>query len=201
MSENKIQLLKKLVDEHFNNIEYLTLQINESQIAIVCHCSPSNLNKKHQQLYYINIKDKKIIKNIGNGIKYIDKDSSCPNDKWDNIIEPLMYIWGINCPIYTSYTNNNIIKDILNNSFNKLKINGKVLFGYNFLKYDLSSNKSMINQINDNTKYFQENPFPGFDFKTVLINDLSNELSYIIGKEDHEKYYVFTKNTNKKIEI
>jgi len=160
----------------------------EKEIAIVCHCHPSNLIKNHPQLSYIDIKDHKIIKNIGVDIKYIDP--LCPDDNWDSIIEPLMYIWGINCPIYMSYVDSTSkIQIILENSLNKLKIKGKVLFGF-----DLSNDISILNQIEKNTAYFTNNPFPGFDFKIVSIEDLSNELSYIIGKKVNKYYFVFTKN-------
>jgi hypothetical protein len=211
MSENKIQKLKKLVDEHFNNIEYLTLQINESEIAIVCHCNPNNIEKNHEQLFYININNDKNKYKIGKNINYVDE--SCPDDSWTKITNnSLMYIWGIHCPIYMSYEMDSVIKNILTNSFEKLKIKGKVLFGFNCrsIKTDLKK------QITDNNNYLRENKdcYPGFDFKIVPIKDLSYELSNIIGKEFIignefiigkefiigneicDNYYVFTKIIN-----
>ena len=215
MSENKIQLLKKLVDEHFNNIEYLTLQINESQIAIVCHCSKKyqtgsdNPFILHQTLYYINIKNKYIIKEIGKNIKYVDVDPSCPDDIWDNITnESLMYIWGINCDIYRSFNNGDrskIINDILQNSFNKLKLNGKVYFPVmkNMSLPNLPDSKKKLIEFFTEECNNKSNGFNGFNFKIESIDDFP----YIIGlksdldfakDEKIKEYYVFTKNTNKK---
>ena len=77
-------------------------ETNKSEIAIVCHCSPqykSQFNRSqlglHDKLYYLDIKNKKKIKEIDDGIKYIDIDPKCENDKWTKIIDnTLMYIWG-----------------------------------------------------------------------------------------------------------
>ena len=215
MSENKIQKLKKHVDEHFNNIDKHLNNIdkkkiiNESEIAIVCHCSPKYKKKNHEQLFYININNEREKYKIGKNINYVDEDPSCPSDIWDNITNnSLMYIWGIHCPIYTSYGMDSVIKNILTNSFEKLKIKGKVLFGFNCrsIKTDLEK------QITDNNNYLRENKdcYPGFDFKIVPIKDLSYELSniignefiigkeFIIGNEICDNYYVFTKIINKK---
>ena len=210
MSENKIQKLKKHVDEHFNNIEYLTLQINESQIAIVCHCSKkyqtgsNNPLILHETLYYINIKNKYIIKEIGENIQYVDP--LCPSDIWDNITnESLMYIWGINCPIYRSFENNKriAIDNILNNSFNKLKLNGKVYFPVieNMSLPTLPDSKqSLINFFDEECN----NKSNGFNFEKKSIDDYPDDFPYIIGlKSDLEigkivEYYIFTKIINKK---
>uniref|UniRef100_A0A6C0LLH0 Uncharacterized protein n=1 Tax=viral metagenome TaxID=1070528 RepID=A0A6C0LLH0_9ZZZZ len=149
-------------------------EIKEKEFAIVCHCS----NSRHQQLHYIQngiMGDK-----IGVNIKYIDP--LCPEDTWDKITKKsLRYIWGIYCPIYTSYYDSNIITQILNNSFEKLKLNGMVLFP----------------ALEDkNIEYFTNNPFAGFTFSKLHIN----QLSFIIDKHvpTYTEYYVFTKENSAK---
>jgi hypothetical protein len=149
-------------------------EIKEKEFAIVCHCS----NSRHQKLHYIQngiMGDK-----IGENIKYIDP--LCPEDTWDKITKKsLRYIWGIYCPIYTSYYDSNIITQILNNSFEKLKLNGMVLFP----------------ALEDkNIEYFTNNPFSGFTFSKLHIN----QLAFIIDKHvpTYTEYYVFTKENSAK---
>jgi hypothetical protein len=148
--------------------------IDEREIVIVCHCSIVKYPQlKHPQLHYIQngvMGDK-----IGDNIKYIDP--LCPDDNWDNITNnSLMYIWGIFCPIYTSYYDAKIITTLLSNSYEKLKLNGRVLFP----------------ALEDkNIAYFTNNPFPGFTFSRIHIT----QLSFIIDKKipTYTEYYVFTK--------
>ena len=149
-------------------------EIKEKEFAIVCHCS----NSRHQKLHYIQngiMGDK-----IGENIKYIDP--LCPEDTWDKITKKsLRYIWGIYCPIYTSYYDSNIITQILSNSFEKLKLNGMVLFP----------------ALEDkNIEYFTNNPFAGFTFSKLHIN----QLAFIIDKHvpTYTEYYVFTKENSAK---
>ena len=150
--------------------------INESELAILCHCSIVKYPElKHPQLYYI--QDGIIGEKIGDDIKYIDPLCKKNDDIWGEIDDnSLMYIWGIYCPIYTSYFDSNKIKLILNNSFKKLKYNGMVLF-------------QAFEELN--TEYFRNNPFLGFTFSKLKIADLS----FIIDKKipSHTEYYVFTK--------
>lgn len=175
-------------------------EINESEIAIVCHCSPQYQSKfdglqdkLHDNLYYINIKDNQIIKEIGDKIKYVDIDPKCPNDKWTEIINnTLMYIWGINCNIYLSYKSyysSLILDNILDNSFDKLKLNGKVFFPV-AQSYEYEENTKYLKK-----KYLDNEEFPGFTFSIESIYNFP----YIISKnveQDFEikEYYVFTKN-------
>jgi hypothetical protein len=149
--------------------------IKESEFAIVCHCS----NTRHKQLHYI--QNGIIGDPIGKDIKYIDP--LCPDDTWDKITKnSLMYIWGVYCPIYTSYSDAKIITKILNNSLEKLKLNGRVLFPV------LDEDK--------NNEYFTTNPFNGFTFSKLHIN----QLPFIIDKKfpKYTEYYVFTKDNNAK---
>jgi hypothetical protein len=160
----------------------------EKEIAIVCHCSPKS-RIKHQQLYYINIKKKEKIQEIGNNIRYVDPlcDNKIDKDSWTKIDDnSLMYIWGINCMIHASYLRKDIIEDILWFSLRRLKLDGKVLFPVSQLN-EYESKK--------NTEYFFENPFPGFTFSIESID----KFPYIIGKNiqtnfEIKEYYVFTKN-------
>jgi len=167
-------------------------ETNKSEIAIVCHCSPQyqlQFNQSqlglHTKLYYLNIKDQIKIKEIDDSIKYIDIDPKCENDKWTKIIDnTLMYIWGINCTIYLSYKDyisSSILDNILYNSFDKLKLNGKVFFPV-----------AQSYEYEKNTEYLKNKEFPGF---TLSIESIDN-FPYIIGKnQDFEinEYYVFTK--------
>jgi len=148
--------------------------IKESEFAIVCHCS----NTRHKQLHYI--QNGIIGDPIGKDIKFIDP--LCPDDTWDKITKnSLMYIWGVYCPLYTSYYDAKIITTILNHSLEKLKLNGKVLF------------PALEEQ---NIEYFRNNPFNGFTFSILHIN----QLSFIIDKNipKYTEYYVFTKDRNAK---
>jgi len=150
--------------------------INVSEIAIVCHCSIVKYPElNHPQLYYI--QDGIKGENIDDNIKYIDPLCKTNDDEWGEIDDnSLMYIWGIHCPIYTSYFNPKNITLILNNSLKKLKYNGMVLF-------------QAFEELN--TEYFNRTPFHGFTFSKLGIN----ELSFIIDKKipTNTEYYVFTK--------
>ena len=152
------------------------IKLKQSEFAIVCHCS----NSKHLPLYYI--QDGIIGDKIGDNIKYIDP--LCPEDNWDNITNnSLMYIWGIFCPIYTSHYDAKIITKILENSLEKLKLNGRVLF-------------PVLDEYKNN-EYFTINSFNGFTFSKLHIN----QLSFIIDKKipKYTEYYVFTKIKTKKL--
>jgi len=136
-------------------------------LRLYVHCSNSK-------------QDGKKVGKIGNTIKHIDP--SCPKDNWNNITDnSLMYIWGIYCPIYISHSDARIITIILNNSFEKLKLNGRVLFPA------LDENK--------NEEYFTNNPFNGFTFSKIHIS----QLTFIIEKKipKYTEYYVFTKIAKK----
>ena len=150
--------------------------INVSELAIVCHCSIVKYPElKHPQLYYI--QDGIIGEKIDDNTKYIDPQCKTNDDEWGEIDDDsLMYIWGIYCPIYTSYFDPKNIKLILNNSLKKLKYNGMVLFpAFEELNYE----------------YFKNNPINGFTFSKLKIG----ELSFIIDKKipSHTEYYIFTK--------
>ncbi len=177
-------------------------EINESEIAIVCHCSPqyqtqfTQLHTQlHNQLYYIDKQNNKTIHEIGKNIKYVDIDPLCPGDIWDNITNnSLMYIWGINCPIYMIFLKGNesrVLDKILKNSFNKLKLNGKVFFpvSESYEQHKIKNNNCIIDKIRDGSECFH-----GYSFEIVSIN----EFPYIIGDErelelEIKEYYVFTK--------
>ena len=103
-----------------------------------------------------------------------------------------MYIWGINCNIYKSYSSNylesSIIDNILYNSFHKLKLYGKVFFPV-----------AQTYEYEKNIEYFEKKSsqkyFSGFTFSIESIDNFP----YIISKnveQDFEikEYYVFTKN-------
>lgn len=147
---SSINKLKDMINIHFvklndilnqinqiNQISIIPFEIVESEIVIVCHCSKEYENK-HDPLFYIDTKNKNIIKELGDDVKYVDVNPSCVNNKWENIgDESKMYIWGINCPINLSYSKifshkifSHIIDDILKNSLRVLKKNGKVLFPF-----------------------------------------------------------------------
>jgi hypothetical protein len=168
-------------------------ETNISEIAIVCHCSPqyqSEFPELHRQLYYLNIKNQKKIREIDDSIKYIDIDPKCKNDKWTEITkESLMYIWGINCNIYLSYENyysSLILDNILENSYDKLKLNGKVFFSV-AQSYEYEKNTKYLKK-----KYLDNKEFPGFTFEKVSIDNFP----YIIGDKEelkNKEYYVFTK--------
>ena len=199
-----IDLLSNLINNYLEIIKTgesilpLLNELNESHIAIVCHCrqnQENNLGQIHSKLYYINknknssIPFNNIIKEIEDGIKYIDP--SCPDDNWENIEDKtLMYIWGINCPIYVSHILNTvekILNDILKNSYQKLDIGGKVLFP----SFKNGVEQNLIKYFQEKIKSSDEN-FAGFAFEIVSID----KFPYIIGKNNDfriEEYYVFTK--------
>lgn len=102
-----------------------------------------------------------------------------------------MYIWGINCNIYLSYKSyysSSIIDNILYNSFNKLKLYGKVFFPV-LQSYEYEKN----------TEYFEKKSsqkyFSGFTFSIESIDNFPYIISKNV-KQDLEikEYYVFTKN-------
>lgn len=203
-----IDLLSKSINNYLEIIKTgpLLNELNESQIAIVCHCSKKHQtddpSKLHNKLYYINknknssIPFNNIIKELEDGIKYIDP--SCPDDNWGNIEDKtLMYIWGINCSIYGSYVLTNssskIINDILKNSYKKLDIGGKVLFPLKkrILPVGFTDPNDRLHEY-FKTKIRSDEDFAGFAFEIVSIN----KFPYIISVEndfDIEEYYVFTK--------
>jgi hypothetical protein len=173
-------------------------EINESEFAIVCHCSPqyqSQFEVLHRKLYYIDKQNNKTIQEIGRDIKYVDTNPSCENDTWTKIDDnSLMYIWGINCPIYMIYlkgSESRVLDMILKDSFRKLKLNGKVFFpvleSYEQLK--IKNNNCIKEKIRDGSECFY-----GYSFEIVSIN----EFPYIIGNNhdlelEIKEYYVFTK--------
>jgi hypothetical protein len=211
MEPDNIQRLKDMIDTHFKKINDLisiinTIQITqeqmqlqeqiipsipvESEIVIVCNCSPKN----DKQLYYI--KDNKIINKIGDDVKYVYEKTICKDDKWSNVKNgSKMYIWGTNCSINYSHLKNvkyiPPIINILDNSFLKLKKNGKVFFPVFFKngKIDWTQNQKTLN------RFFEENKFNGFTFTLEPID----KFPYIIDKEIYtdriiKYFYVFTKN-------
>ena len=84
---------------------------------------------------------------------------------------------------YDDYSSSLILDNILYNSLNKLKLDGKVLF-------PMFGNKDKL------IKYFEKKckeDFPDFTIESI------NNFSYIIGKNNKDdleikEYYVFTKN-------
>ena len=173
-------------------------EINESEIAIVCHCSPqyqSQFLVLHNQLYYIDKQNNKRIQEIGSNIKYVDTNPSCEKDTWTEINNnSLMYIWGINCPIYMIYlkgSESRVLEMILKDSFKKLKLNGKVFFpvSESYEQHKIKNNNCIKDKIRDGTEGFY-----GYSFEIVSIN----EFPYIIGNNhdlelEIKEYYVFTK--------
>ena len=154
-----------------------------SEIAIVCHCS--NLKNKHQQLYFIDAKNKKIIREIDKNIMYVDP--ICPNDSWEKINNnSLMYIWGIGCPIYMSYGNRQMITDILNNAKPKLKVGGKLYF---FIGDTVFGDEAILVEFFNNMSKYEN---IGYTFKIEPID----KFPYIIFYKSEiviKGYYVFTK--------
>jgi hypothetical protein len=184
-----INRLEDMIKIHFKKLNDILDQITpdqiipyepvESEIVIVCHCSKKY--QKHDPLFYI--KNKKIIKELGNDVQYVDP--TCKDDKWEKIDdESKMYIWNINCPIYISYSDSKVINDILKNSLRVLKKNGKVFFAV------------MIRPFGDQNirlfEYFNSNHFNGFTFTLESIT----RFPYNINKAPYDinQYYVFTKN-------
>jgi hypothetical protein len=209
MEPSNIQRLKSIIDTHFKKINDLTSIINttqitqeqlipsvpdESKIVIVCHCSPKYII--HKQLYYIDIKNNKIIRELGKDVEYVDKVDNnpiCKDNIWSNIVNgSKMYIWGMNCPIYRSFyregSESNEIDDILLNSLRVLKKNGKVFFPVLNVNSDI-----FIKQNIELLKYFNSKTFNGFTFTLEPID----KFPYIIDLPnvyDVQQYYVFTKN-------
>jgi hypothetical protein len=106
--------------------------------------------------------------------------------KYKNKYIKLKELRGINCPIYMSYKDyisSLILDHILYNSFDKLKLNGKVFFPV-----------AQSYEYEKNTEYLKNKEFRGF---TLSIESIDN-FPYIISinvEQDFEikEYYVFTK--------
>jgi hypothetical protein len=186
MELNNIIKLKDTINTHFKKINDLiepeipslffeiSSEYKESENAIVCHCSPKY--KLHKQLYYINIKDNTYAE-LGNGVKYVDSNIICNDNKWDKIEDDtIMYIWGIYCPIVIL----EFIHNTLSESYKKLKKNGKIIFPDYIESYHLDD-------LYNNTQ------FNNFTFTLVPID----KFPYIINKKsllNIKQFFVFTKN-------
>jgi len=159
----------------------------QSEIAIVCHCSPQS-NTQHAQLYYIY--NDKSIQMIDKNIRYVD--TTCPEDSWDKIDDnSLMYIWGIGCPIYKSFDNNTIIINILSQAYSKLKVGGEVYFSIFYDEQFLFDDQKL--------EEFFKNMCKDKDFPYTYQTKQKNDFLYIIADDSPmrnstiKEYHVFTK--------
>jgi hypothetical protein len=167
------------------------LELDESKIAIVCHCSTKY--KTHPKLYYINKEDNSCKREIGEGVKYVHP--ICEDNKWSKIDDnSIMYIYGVYCPIYLSFDiseyGSYVIDDILKNSYKKLCVNGKVLFPV----YGVKDPKDRLFEHFEQKICDKSEGFYGF----TLSKESIDKVPYIIGTNneydsENKEYYVFTK--------
>jgi hypothetical protein len=110
--------------------------IDENELVVVCHCLQT-----HGPLYYVNTNGDITNKALGKSVEYIDP-IACPDNKWSNIkSNSKRYVYGINCPIYYLFSQDNkypeinatpefleILENILSESYRVLKVGGCVIF-------------------------------------------------------------------------